>query len=179
MRSETGGGTFQEENKVPIEKQSGQLADFFSFLGSEPEHTAISWTRTVAGATVFLRVIRKVLEEIRPKPTSGHISDWIDEWEIRCSDFSIRPLILLCKAFGDPRNARIVEKSFADFKNEIQSYIPILRNHDFTPLNIWLQNLADKLEIKGNVQFIPSPAHFRAYRSSLNAWFFTGHPQKN
>jgi len=175
MRSKTGGGTFPEEKKVPIERQSGQLADFFSYLGSEPGHAAISWTQTVDGATVFLTVIRTVLEKVRPKPASGHIShisDWIDESEIWCSQFSIRPLIRLCRAIGDPRNARIVEKSFADVKNEIESYIPILRDHDFSPLNIWLQNLADKLGIKGNVQFIPSAAHFRAIQVQLKCLVF-------
>ena len=172
MRSKTGGGTFPEEKKVPIERQSGQLADFFSYLGSEPGHAAISWTGTVDGATVFLTVIRTVLEKVRPKPASGHISDWIAESEIWCSQFSIHPLILLCKAIGDPRNARIVAKSFSDVKNEIESYIPILQNHDFSPLNIWLQNLADKLGIEGNVQFIPSAAHFRAIQVQLKCLVF-------
>ena len=172
MRSETVGGSFQKKNKVPVGKQTSQVGDFFSFLGLEAEHAAISRTRTVASATVFLAEMREILEKVRPKPTSGHISEWIDEAETWCSNLSIRPLILLFKAIDDPRNARIVEESFSDIKNEIQSYIPALRNDDFSPLNIWLQNIADKLGITGNVQIIPSAAVFRAIQVELKCLVF-------
>src|SRR4030095_6592442 len=98
MRSETVGGSFQKKNKVPIEKQTRQVDDCFSFLGLEPEHAAISQTRTVASATLFLAEMREILEKVRPKPTSGHISEWIDEAETWCSNLNIRPLILLFEA---------------------------------------------------------------------------------
>jgi hypothetical protein len=165
MQNDVGESTFADTKNVY--EDWGELADFVSVLASDGGTPESELPRAQAGATSLLIDVESALTAPADGLPDGNLSDWLTEEPDRWGLETLKQMLKICRLIADPENARIFRETCEEMKDELDKFTPQFKKRDFSPMNLLIKKLGQKVGINGDLELVPNSKMLRVTQAEI------------